>query len=82
MGALLWNLKMKFPCWKVGGIMAEEEKGCCEPWEAERALPDVGLALAYPDVNGVTSLLVNGGTPQGLTLAFSLLLGFVPGDST
>lgn len=44
---------MMIACWEVGSMMAEEEKGCCEPWEAKRALPDVGLALAYPDVSGV-----------------------------
>lgn len=47
------------------------------------AVPDVGVALAYPDVHrGPLSVLLCGGTPQGPIPALILLLGFVPDDST
>lgn len=75
--------KIMTPCWEVGStetswLRKRRDVGSLE--RLKRAVPDVGLA--HPDVNSSPlSLLPHDGSPQGPTLALTLLLGFVPGDS-
>lgn len=71
-------------CWEVGSTEMSplRKRGdIMSPERLKRAVPDVGLALAYPDAtSGPFSLRPRGGTPQRSTPALILLLGFVPGD--